>query len=82
MSTSYFMLLYHLKKRYRMKIDKQLLKEAKQLISKTNNYSIAHLQRKLQIGYNCAAVIMEIIKKGHKQQVRLYSKKKKRFRCV
>ena len=65
-----------------MKIDKQLLKEAKQLVSKTNNYSIAHLQRKLQIGYNRAAVIIEIINKEQQQQIRLYSKKKKRFRYV
>ena len=65
-----------------MKIDKQLLEEAKQLVSKTNNYSIAHLQRKLQIGYNRAAVIIEIINKEQQQQIRLYSKKKKRFRYV
>jgi len=65
-----------------MKIDKQLLKQAKQVVLKTNNYSIMHLQRNLQIGYNRAAVVMEIIKKGHRQHIRLYSKKKKRFRCV
>ncbi len=63
-------------------MDEQLLKEAKHLVSKTNNYSIAHLQRKLQIGYSRAAVIIEIINKEQQQQIRLYSKKKKRFRCV
>ncbi len=63
-------------------MDKQLLKQAKKIVLKTNNHSIAHLQRKLQIGYSRAAVIIEIINKEQQQQIRLYSKKKKRFRCV
>lgn len=65
-----------------MKIDKKLLKKARQIVSKHNNYSISFLQRNLEVGYNRAAILMEIIKKEQKQYTRLYSKKKKRFRYV
>ena len=65
-----------------MQIDKQLLKQAKQIVSKTNNYSISHLQRNLQIGYDRATVIMQIIQNSQKRYTRLYAKRKKRFRFV
>ncbi len=65
-----------------MVIDKKLLKKARQIVSKHNNYSISFLQRNLEVGYNRAATLMYIIKKEDKQYIRLYSKKKKRFRYV
>ena len=46
-----------------MKQDK-LYKKAKKIVEKTNNYSISHLQRKLQVGYNRASDLMkEILQK-------------------
>ena len=63
-----------------MNIDKKLLKKARQILEKHNNYSISFLQRNLEVGYNRAAVLMEIIKKEQKRRIRLYSKKKKKFR--
>ena len=65
-----------------MYIDKQLLRKAKKLVSHTRNYSIAHLQRNLHIGYNCATVIMDIIQKSHRTSARLHTKKNKRLRYV
>lgn len=47
-----------------MKISKQMIREARKIVLSNNNYSISFLQRKLQIGYNLAADIMEIIKKS------------------
>lgn len=69
-----------------MQIDKQLIRQAKQIVSLHNNYSISFLQRKLEISYNRAAVLIEIIKKTMVKEKKLYmrlcSKKKKRFRYV
>ncbi len=69
-----------------MKIDEQLLKQARQIVLKSNNYSPSHLQRKLEIGYNRAVVLIEIIKpiesKAKKRHLRLRSKKNKRLCCV
>ncbi len=69
-----------------MHIDKQLIQQAKQIVSSHDNYSISFLQRKLEIGYNRAAILIKIIKqtmgKEKKLYMRLWSKKKKRFRYV
>ncbi len=69
-----------------MHIDKQLIRRARQIVSFHRNYSISFLQRKLEIGYNRAAVLIEIIEqtmvKEKKLYMRLWSKKKKRFRYV
>jgi DNA segregation ATPase FtsK/SpoIIIE-like protein len=69
-----------------MQIDKQLIRQAKQIVSRHHNYSISFLQRKLEIGYNRAAILIKIIKqtmgKEKKLYMRLWSKKKKRFRYV
>ncbi len=65
-----------------MTIDNKILKKSKQIVLKHNNYSISFLQRKLEVGYNRAAVLMEIIKKEQTRHIRLYSKKKKKFRYV
>ena len=41
----------------------EVYKEAKKIVDKTNNYSVSHLQRKMQIGYNRASKLMDEIKK-------------------
>ena len=47
------------------KSDSKIYKEARELILKENNYSISYVQRKLRIGYNKAAIIVEkLIKDG------------------
>ncbi|OQX59908.1 MAG: hypothetical protein B5M52_01980 [Helicobacteraceae bacterium 4484_230] len=65
-----------------MYIDKKLLMEAKKIVFVKRNRSIAHLQRKLGIGYNRAAVIMEMIARGHRQHVHLFLQKRKRVRSA
>ena len=69
-----------------MEINKEQLKQARQIVLKYNNYSIAFLQRTLGIGYNRAGVLMEQIKQTmsmrRKSSWRLSSKNKKRFRYV
>ncbi len=69
-----------------MEASKQQLKQARQIVLKHNNYSIAFLQRTLGVGYNRAGVLMEQIQQNmcmqRKATLRLYSKKYKRFRYV
>ena len=36
----------------------ELYKKAKEIVEKTNNYSISHLQRKLGVGYNRASSLI------------------------
>lgn len=48
-----------------MHIDKQLIRQAKQIVFFHHNYSISFLQRKLEIGYNRAAVLIEIIEQTY-----------------
>lgn len=41
-----------------------LYNQAKQIVLQSNNYSISHLQRKLQIGYNKASDLIQMIKES------------------
>lgn len=61
-------------------IEKQLFKDAKKIVNQYNNYSPSFLQRKLEIGYNRAVSIIEIIRP--KKYTKLFSKKPKRVRDV
>ena len=67
-----------------MHIDKQLIRQAKKIVSFHRNYSISFLQRTLGIGYNRASILMEHIQqstqKRKRSSVRLSSKNKKKFR--
>ena len=69
-----------------MEINKQQLKQARQIVLKHNNYSISFLQRTLGIGYNRAAVMMEHVTQNmcrrRKSSWKLRSKNKKKFRYV
>jgi len=62
-----------------MKREKDLLNRAFVIVKTTDNYSISHLQRKLEVGYNRAGNLMKIIKRSlqRKGNRRLVSKKKK-----
>jgi len=42
--------------------EKKLLREAKKVVFLQRNHSVAHLQRKLGIGYNRAAELMSAIR--------------------
>jgi DNA segregation ATPase FtsK/SpoIIIE-like protein len=42
--------------------EKKLLREAKKIVFLQKNHSVAHLQRKLGIGYNRAAELMSAIR--------------------
>jgi len=46
-----------------MSIDTDLYKQAKEIVLSNNNYSISFLQRKLQISYNKATELMQMIQK-------------------
>ncbi len=69
-----------------MTINKQEIKKAKKIVLSNNNFSISFLQRTLQVGYNRAAVVMDIIKKSiirkERGNMKLFSKKGKKIRCI
>lgn len=67
--------------------DIELLEEAKKVITKNKNLSISFLQRELQIGYNRAANLQDILQQHYKRRanrlgMRFYSKHPKRFRKI
>jgi len=43
--------------------NKKLLIQARKIVKKYNNYSISFLQRRLEVGYNRANILMNIIQK-------------------
>ncbi|MBT5935653.1 DNA translocase FtsK [Sulfurimonas sp.] len=64
--------------------NKRLFKEAKAIVLSNNNFNIAFLQRNMQIGYNRAWDLMDVIKrslinKETRYYKRLVSKNKKKL---
>jgi len=45
--------------------NKKLLMKAHKVVSTNNNYSISFLQRKLGVGYNITAILINILKKDN-----------------
>ena len=45
-----------------MKISNHEISKAKQIVLQTNNFSISHMQRQLEISYTKATAIMKLIK--------------------
>ena len=43
------------------KHNKKLLIQAREIVSLNNNYSISFLQRKLEVGYNRASILMDVL---------------------
>ena len=73
-----------------MIIDKILLDKAQEIVMQNKNFSPSFLQRKLEIGYNKAKIMIDIIKEPYElrlelrtnQRVRFFCKSPKRFRYV
>ena len=51
-----------MKNAYSVKTKGKLYFQARKIVLQSNNFSIAHLQRKLGVGYNRAREIVEVLK--------------------
>ena len=46
-----------------------LYKQAKEIIVSNNNYSVSFLQRKLQVSYNRASELMQMLQKSEAKKI-------------